>query len=507
MSKLINYNPDVLDALANLSNDEVFTPPKVVNQILDTLPNELWNDRNATFLDPASKSGVFLREIAKRLIRGLDKEIPNLQERLDHIFTKQLFGIAITELTSNLSRRSVYCSRSANGKYSVVKAFENIEGNIKFNKTLHNWKEGKCEMCGASQSEYDRDETLETYAYEFIHKSPEEVVKLFNISNMKFDVIIGNPPYQLSDGGAQASAMPIYNKFVEQAKKLNPRFLTMIIPGRWYSGGKGLDSFRDSMLNDNRLRIIHDFYDSFDCFPSLGHNQIKGGICYFLWNRDNPGLCSVTTYSDGKLVSNATRPLLENGLNVFIRYNEAISILKKVLGSDFNSFSKLTHSAITFGFRTYFKEFDSSTPKKGLTKIYANKAIGYISRDKIIKGINFIDKFKVILPEAIGEGTLGKDKLKPILSEPNSISSETYIMNGPYNSLLEATNVINYIKTKFFHFMLGLSKNTQHTTQKTYQFVPIQDFTEEWTDEKLYKKYNLSQEEIDFIESMIRSID
>lgn len=489
------HNPDVLNCLANLSSDEVFTSPKIVNEMLDMLPQDLFTNKNTKFLEPCCKSGVFLREIAKRLLVGLEKLIPDLQERINHIFTNQLYGIAITRLTSLLTRRSLYCSKTANGKYSINDAFNNEDGNIKFDNIQHTFKDHKCIYCGVGDNvaTYTRDD-METYAYQFIHTyNPEELF------NMKFDVIIGNPPYQLNVGVQQESyAIALYHKFVQQAKKLNPRYLTMIIPSRWFAGGRGLDEFRDEMLHDDRLRVIHDFINASDCFSGV---EIKGGVCYFLWDRDNPGLCNIFTHKDGT-VSQSERPLLEENNDTFIRYNQAISIIKKVAKFNEESFSSIVSPQTPFGLYSSFKDFHSH----GTIKVYANKQTGYLGKDYIIsKNSHWIDKWKVYVPKAIGSGELGNDIIKPIIGEPNSLCTQTYIMYGPFENENICKNVISYVNTKFFHFLMGLKKVTQDAMAKVYTLIPMQDFSKSWTDKELYQKYNLSDEEIAFIESMVRS--
>ncbi len=504
--KTSSYNPDVLNCIANLSNDEVFTPPELANKMLDLLPQELFCNPQTTFLDPFTKSGVFLREIVKRLDRGLEKLIPERQERIDHILHNQVFGIACTELTSLLARRSVYCSKHANGKYSVSK-FNTEGGNILYKNLNHTWVNGKCKYCGASQSVYDRGSEAEQYAYMFIHTDNPK--KYFN---MQFDVIVGNPPYQLSDGGgmqtesSSGSAIPLYNLFVQQAKKLKPRYLTVIIPARWYSGGRGLDSFRDEMLNDESISNLIDYSDSRDCFPGV---DIAGGVCYFLWVNEYKGVCTIVNNYKG------TTHLSKRKLNeydVFVRYSQAIDIIKKVQTLKEINMSEWVYSSKPFGFRS----FESGRTKRMNedVEMLGSKGFSYVSRKDIRANIQLVDKWKVVMSKASAEhaGQTDNEGRKRVVSRieilaPGQICTETYLLLGTFNQKSEAQNLACYVKTIFFRFLMSTILLTQNIAKDKFQFVPIQDFSHPWTDEMLYKRYGLTEEEIAFIESMIRPME
>jgi site-specific DNA-methyltransferase (adenine-specific) len=527
-------NPDVLTCIANLSNDEVFTPPDFVNQMLDRLATawadandgaNIWADKTVTFLDPFTKSGVFLRQITSRLREGLSDEFPDLHQRVDHILTKQIFGIGITRLTSLIARRSLYCSKWANGKHSIASSFSDEDGNIWFEPFEHTWTTGsngaggRCKYCGASRKALDREEGLETHAYAFIHT--DNIKTLINEifgGDMQFDVIIGNPPYQLEDGGFGTSAAPIYQHFVEQAKNLNPRLLTMIIPSRWFAGGKGLDEFRESMLTDERVRSIDDYLNASDVFPGVG---LKGGVCYFLWDRDNVGPCRVTTHFKDEEPSTTVRALREKGLDIFIRFNEGLSILRKVVEVETGQstslslpegkrFESLVSSRKPFALETTFK--GRVTKRAGDLLVYQNGGTGYVARKSITTGTQLIDSWKVFTGRA-APGTGNRDTYPhriistPFIGEPGSISSETYICIGPFETKKQAESVLSYLSCRLTRLLILLHKPSQDTTKKVYTFVPTQEWTKRWTDDDLYAKYGLSSDEIAFIEKLVRPME
>lgn len=499
-------NPDILDCIANLSSDEVFTPPELADKVLDLLPEEVWSNPNLKWLDPACKTGVFLRQIAIRLMVGLKDAIPDEAERREHIFKKMLYGMPITRLTALMSRRSVYYAKNAMSDKSVVK-FNDNEGNIIFVPMEHHFKMGKCTFCGLSQNEKvlgsrDGMGELENHAYQFIHLKEE------TLKTMKFDVIVGNPPYQLKDGmgGGGSSAMPIYDLFVKQAKRLHPRYIAMIIPSRWFAGGKGLDKFRSEMLSDRCIRELVDYPNASDCFPGV---DIAGGVCYFVRDSYYDGDCTIRTILDDE-ESLMTRRLDE--FDTFVRWNEGVSILRKLEKKNEPTLDKVASNRNPFGLVANFSKFDDiNTPDK--YKIYSSnnvgvRRVGYVQKSLVPKGKDYIDRWKVLIPKAyrVGSRTDG-GTVNPIVAEPGSVCTETFIILNNYGTEEESNYLYDYIKTRFFRFLVYLRKITQNATAKVYAFVPDLPMDHKWTDEELYKRYDLSEEEISFIEKMIKEME
>lgn len=513
---LRSRNPDVLTCIANLSNDEVFTPPEFANRMLDTLAEawaannggaNIWADKMVKFLDPFTKSGVFLREITSRLTKGLEQEVPNLEKRVNHILTKQVFGIGITKITSLLARRSLYCSKHAKGVHSIAKGFANDDGNIWFQRTEHTWGDTKCEFCGAPKAILDREAELENYAYAFIHTDniKTRLAEIFG-GNMQFDVIIGNPPYQMKGGAGGSSDSSIYHLFVEQAKKLEPKFLSMVVPSRWLAGGRGLDEFRKDMLSSRKLLRLVDFPVSSEVFPNV---EVKGGICYFLYSDAHKGPCEVTVVR-GDEGATSSRQLDE--FDVFVRDPKAVGILRKVLSAGEQPISGILTADTAFGIATNFDGFHDKKKPGDVELRYVRsgkRQIGFVPRSMITKNANLIDKWKVLVPEA---GSDGGQKIpdsvlgKPWMSPPPSVATQTFLAFW-LASEDEAQSVESYYRTKFFRHLVSLRKLTQHALRSTYSWVPVQAWDRQWTDKALYKKYGLTKEEIDYVESVIRPMD
>ena len=560
------YSPDVLDCIANLSNDEVFTSPKLANQMLDMLPQELFMNPGTKFLDPCCKSGVFLREIVKRLDKGLEFIIPDRQARINHILHKQVFGIAITELTAQLSRRTLYCSKYAcaiksgdiwisnnedskhgiheTHSYSISEftaddvndfCLNPIQGNVRYDKTVtHDYdNDDICPICGANKHIND----LYDHAYELIHLDDE---RLEALKNMQWDLIIGNPPYQLNTNDQNAQAKPIYNIFIEQAKKLQPRYLSMIIPSRWMFGGIGLDSFRDTMLDDQHITVLHDYINSKDCFAGV---DIKGGVCYFLRERDKTSPCKISTHTSNGVIT-SKRYLRETGLDVFVRQSELIDIKNKVWSDETQrSISEIVSGTAPYGLTTdYFapmikdnsgslilttveqkyglpipsqKPIDGGYEILGLLK--GKRIWQYVPKDYPFPKQSGLGKYKIFLPKAYGCGTIGEVPSTPVLGTPVQACTMTFVEYGPWDTEEEALNALKYFKTKFFRCLVAIKKQSQDATSIKYKYVPLQNFTNksdiDWTqsvtdiDKQLYEKYKLSKSDIEFIETNITSMD
>ena len=508
-------NPDVLTCIANLSNDEVFTPPEFANRMLDTLTESwaadnsganIWEDPTVKFLDPCTKSGVFLREIARRLTEGLAIKMPDLEQRVNHILSEQVFGIGITQITSLLARRSLYCSKNANGQHSIAQTFVNDDGNVWFKRLEHDWDEGSCRYCGAPKEIFDRREGLETHAYAFIHSDniKTRLNEIFG-RNMQFDVIIGNPPYQMTGGGGGFDSS-IYHLFVEQALRMEPRFLSMVIPARWMAGGHGMHEFRSDMLCSGKLKELFDYPDSKAVFPSV---KIEAGICYFLWDSSHQGTTNVTTLRGENVIGPLQRDLRE--FDVFVRDHQAVAILKKILTRKMPMVSEGLTGVEPFKWASNFADY-LAEPKRGYLPVYyaqhGKRGIGWVNRDQVEKNQHLIDSWKVLIPKAYGAGVTSPHPIlgKPILAPSPSVCTGTFIFFH-FASESEAKSFKTYYTTKFFRFLVSLRKITQDAVRGTFAWVPQQSWDRDWTDQELYKLYDLTTEQIQHIESIIKPME
>jgi len=491
---------DILEVIADLSNEEVFTPPKIVNKILDLLPVDVWSDPSLTFLDPGSKTGVFLREITRRLYKGLEVVMPDEESRLEHILTKMVWGIGTTELTSLMSRRTLYCSKEANGPHSVA-SFSKESGHVWYEAIAHDFVGGKCSDCGVTTA--IQREGRDNYAYGFIHKLG--LAKIQKEFPMKFDVIVGNPPYQMDMG--ETSDIPLYDKFVSQAKALNPRFISMIIPSRWMAGGKGLDDFRSGMLTDRRMKQLVDFPNAMDVFPGV---EIQSGVCYFLWDRDHNSDCDVTLVRADEQIGPVSRNLGE--FDVFIRDSRATTILHKVLKANEPNMSDIVSGQTPFGLTSNFKGYRHGDKQSGDLKLYLiesqKRVEKWVSPSQVTKNPGLIRGWKVYVPEAYNGGTnLPHRVIGPsFVGGPQSICSQSYLAVGPFSSESEANSAQSYVNTRFFRFILSLRKISQHAGKSTYGWVPQQVWDKHWSDEVLFAKYGITDDEVTYIESMVKEV-
>ncbi len=499
--------PDILEVISDLSNDEVFTPPKVANAVLDLLPDEVWSNPDLRWLDPGCKTGVFLREAARRLLVGLEPAIPDEDERLEHILRNMLFGVSVTELTSLMSRRTLYCSKNASGPHSAVQ-FPKSAGHIWMERVEHSYVKGRCSQCSASKEQMER-EGRDNHAYGFIHTAGRAAIdKEFH---MKFDVIVGNPPYQMEADAAGQNIASIYNLFVEQAKALNPRYISMIIPSRWMAGGRGLDDFRAEMLADKRIRKLVDYPDSAELFPTV---DIKGGICYFLRDRDNPGKCEVTHRRGGVAYGPVERDLDE--FDVLVRDSRAISILEKVLQHGEKPLSDVVTTRDPFGpaLTSNFKDYRLK-PHKNDLRLYMNQGASrgetWVDPKHVTRNHDLIQRWKVLVPKA-GPGNSGGHVLpdmvlgRPVVAAPGSVCTLTFLAAGPLDSEAACLSVVAYLQTRFFRFLVSLRKPSQDAARTTYTWVPQQTWDRVWTDEELYEKYGITDEEQAYIAEMIREM-
>lgn len=530
---------DILETITNVGNDEVFTPRKTCDMILNSLPEEVWHNPDYKWLNPATKNGIFEREIAIRLDRGLKDVIPNQEARRKHILQNMIYAIGLTKFTSYVSRRTLYYCSQANRKCDGIRAkdghyvngyaigngtwFDDEEGNIKTPRASHTFdKNDRCIYCKLPKtSKYVDSLQREQYAYEFIHHNPNELLiflqDLFfkGERSMKFDIILSNPPYQLTDGGGGSSARPIYQLFVQNAKYLNPKYMSMIIPSRWMTGGKGLDAFREQMLKDKHISFLADYLSASECFPNVA---IEGGVCYFVWEKDHNGKCLVETHYTNGEVRKSERFLSEDATDdILVRDEVALKILNKIRSRVATFFSSIVSTRMPFGIGNISIDETTENPNSSMDyKIFMRdknqRITRYIQNINISKNKELAESFKVFISKADGAaGQIGNPIPARIIGKgeiggPHTICTETFLAIGPFSEKGEAENCITYMKTKFFRFLVGIRKN-KNMTQDTYKFVPLENLSSPLSDEMLYKKYGLDNDEIDYIETMIQEMN
>lgn len=552
LQNLINrrHTPDILDCIANLSNDEVFTPPALADKVLDLLPEEVWHDKNLKWLDPACKTGIFLRQIAKRLMEGLREDFPDEEERRQHIFQNMLYGLPITSLTALMTRRSLYTSKDANSKKSIAK-FGLGDGNIYFANRDHVFNNnGICKFCGVSQNnklgQREADGTLENHAYSFIHGKPNEIIQeIFNKTNhhmkaedMKFDVIVGNPPYQFNygtEGKNDSKAFPIYQLFIEQAMKLNPRYMSFIVPSKWALGTKELFAFQEKFINDHRISTYYDFIDSGDLFPGV----TLEGICYFVWDREktNPDV-DIYVYQDAEtLLEHSHRPL-NNGSGTFVRMSTGDNIVKKCLNNlaITSRMDELVTGRAIFGIsgslikdkskseNAYFYEnldaISKANPREVIpiyslnhTKSAERFKWYYVDADAPFLKKTNLEKWKLCFPKSVGESIYRRTWVCP----PGKIFTDTWL-NVFVESEEQAKNLNTYFQTYIFRYLLLICCATRNVYRQCYRLIPDLSKTlnertgeigwdSDWVDEDLQKIFGFTDDEIEFAKKQVEHAD
>jgi site-specific DNA-methyltransferase (adenine-specific) len=501
--------PDILDVIAALSSDAVPTPPLLARALLDILPADVWTNPDYKWLDPAAKSGSILREAARRLMEGLAEWEPDPVKRADHILRDMLYGCGVTQVHGEMTRRSVYVSRDATSPFSIVK-FDGAEGHLPFVPGEHDYPlnkageaAGPCRICGAPLR-LERGESRENYAYAFIHGAyPTEEMK-----DMQFDVIVGNPPYQIGmqdeKGNKTANITPLYQMFIDNAIALNPKYLAMIVPSRWFTGGKGLDDFRERMIKDRRLRRIVDNPKLFDCFPGV---EIKGGVNYFLWDCDHDGDCEFSTRIDGEITSTTTRDL-RDGDGVLMRDNKAASLVAKVRAQTESTLDEVVKPRDPFGqtLTTNYKGAQA-IPFEGSIPLVFGSHVGYVKPDQLERNHEWVGQWKVLIPKA-GDGhgrevsyVLGE----PLALAPGSACTQSFLVAGVFKTKKEAENYAHYLTTKFVRFLVLQRKTTQDVRPDKFRFVPAMDMKRRWTDADLYEYFGLTEDESSYIEETIHT--